>query len=621
MNRMNGTKFISQEEFEKKLTEIDLEKEEYISGGVPLAVQNGKAYVDAGDSHTIIFGATGSKKTRLLAMPMVEILSGAGESFVITDPKGEIYDKTVENVQQRGYQIFCLNLRDFKKGNTWNPLALPYDFYQNGERGKAVEMISELSGMIIGEDLKDPFWTNSARDVLTGFMLILLEKAKREECNIKSLITLWSQYMDSRKETLGSVKILFKESLITRKLGTLDNSSEKTVGSIEAVVATGINRLVANEEFVEFLSQDGFEFDCVTGRKTAIYLIIPDENTFTHFAASIFLKQLYEMLIKEAQKQPACRLAIRMNYIVDEFANIPRINNMDSMITASRSRNIRFCLIVQSKMQMKDKYGGIASVICDNCSNWIYLYSKDYELLNEISRLCGDVIYDNNMIMPLISEFELQHLSKEEGEALVLSGRNYPCIVNLADIDEYPAQKKRQMQRTADESGDAQTCIEAASWQPVPIFNMDKLDKCIDEMDYKSDKNKEGVYSYPLFKRSIRARNKKRNKNIWLVGTYHGMILVNELITAKERDTGEGIMRASLTHFQNLEDTMELQWYTTPAILELAYSMELSLESRDKVFLTMQELGAERFTQVPLPILQRVFFKAAIQDSDQGGEE
>lgn len=619
MNKMNGTKFISQEELKENLLEIDLEKEEYPSGGVPLAVKNGKAYVDASDSHTIIFGATGSKKTRLLGMPMVEILSGAGESFVITDPKGEIYDKTAENVKQRGYQVFCLNLRDFKEGNTWNPLALPYDFYHNGERGKAVEMVSELSGMIIGDDLKDPFWTNSAADVLTGFMLILLEKATREECNIKSLITLWSQYLDSRKTVLGVIRALFGESLVKRKLGTLDTSSEKTVGSIEAVVATGINRLVANEEFVEFLSQDGLEFHSVISRKTAIYLIIPDENGFTHFVASLFLKQLYEVLIKAAQKQPKCRLAIRMNYIVDEFANIPKINHMDSMITASRSRNIRFYLIVQSKMQMKDKYGDIAFIICDNCSNWIYLYSKDYDLLNEISKLCGDVIYDNNVTMPLISEFELQHLSKEKGEALVLSGRNCPCIVNLADIDEYPAQKRLQMQRTADVSdgsGDAQAGIDGDSWQPqqpwqpVSIFNMDKLKKCKEEMEHKKDKEEEGIYAYPLEK-LIRAKNRVRGKKIWLVGTYHGMILVNELITEKELETGEGILRASLTHFQRLEDAMELQWYTASLQLELAYSMELFRDRKDKIFLTIQELGAGNFTPAKKAVPQYLEGKEA----------
>lgn len=598
MDRMNGTRFISQEELKERLTEIDLEKENYISGGVPLVVRDGKAYVDAGDSHTIIFGATGSKKTRLLGMPAVEILSGAGESFVITDPKGEIYDKTAQNVRQRGYQVFCLNLRDFKKGSTWNPLALPFDLYRNGERSKAVEMVSELAGMIVGNNFEDPFWAHSSADVVTGFMLILLDKAPREKCNIKSMIALWTQYLDEREKTKKLIGKAFGDSLIKRKLGTLYSSSEKTVGSIEAIVSTGLNKLAANEEFVELLSQDGLEFDCVTDKKTAIYIIVPDENTFTHFAASIFLEQLYEVLIKEAQKQPEHRLANRMNYIVDEFANIPKINNMQSMITASRSRNIRFCLILQSKMQLVDKYGDAASVICDNCSNWIYLYSKDYELLSEISRLCGNVIYDNHMVMPLISEFELQHLNKEEGEALVLSGRNYPCIVNLSDIDEYPAQKKRLMQRAADGSKDAQMYIEAVPWQPVCIFVMDEhiLEDTVDERAY--------VFPFNRF----RNRN-NGNKNKWLVGTYRGMILVDEFVSEKELKSGEGILRASFLHFNELEDAMELEWYAAPFQIQSGYSMGVHMSGKGKAFMTLQELGIDNFTPVKMALPQRLVGK------------
>lgn len=185
MNRMNTTRFMTQEEFMAQLTEIDLRSSEvYEAGGVPLLVKNQKAYVDTSDSHTIIFGATGSKKTRLLGMPSVEILSRAGESFVVTDPKGEIYEKTVMSVQKRGYKVQCINLRDFKKGVAWNPLILPYDCYHRGEKSKAVEMVSEIGKMIVGEGLEDPFWTTTAADVVTGLMLILLECADREECNI-----------------------------------------------------------------------------------------------------------------------------------------------------------------------------------------------------------------------------------------------------------------------------------------------------------------------------------------------------------------------------------------------------------------------------------------------------
>lgn len=584
MNRMNTTRFMTQEELMQHLTEIDLGQQENCqAGGVPLLVRNHKAYVDTGDNHTLIFGATGSKKTRLLGMPTVEILSRAGESFLVTDPKGEIYEKTSESVQQRGYQVYCLNLRDFRSGASWNPISLPFDYYQQGDKSKAVEMISELARMIVGENVQDPFWSNTAADVITGLILILLEIADKEECNIKSVLSLWEQYLENKEEIMKLIRQQYSGTLIARKLRSLDNESNKTVGSIEAIVATGLNRLSANEEFVEFLSQKGMEFDKITSEKTAIYLIVPDENKFYHFIASLFMEQMYEVLIKEAQKSPQQKLKIRMNYIVDEFANIPKMENMDSMITAARSRNIRFNLLIQSKMQLEDKYGPLASVICDNCNNWVYLYSKDYELLSEISRLCGNVIYDNHMTIPLISEFELQHLKKEEGEALVLAGRNFPCIVNLADIDEYPLVKSSKSRAVSQ------------AWLPVCVFTL------------KKPRNR-STCQYSLIREMNERRRLKAglSKDTWLVGACNGVILIEDSVTKKEALTGMGILRLCLNELADMDDSTDLEWYTADSSLQQAYYTQLYALSPEKVFMTIQEMGADKFTPLQKDFVQKL---------------
>lgn len=584
MNRMNNTRFMTQEEMAAKLTAIDLSgKDECKAAGVPLFVKEGKAYVDTEDNHTIIFGATGSKKTRLLGMPSVELLSRAGESFMVTDPKGEIFEKTAATVSDRGYQVICLNLRDLPKGETWNPLSLPYDYYHNGERGKAVEMISEIARMLAGNKSDDPFWTNSTADVITGLMLILMESADREECHIKSVLALWEQYLGKKEDFIKNIKNTYGNSLITRKLSSIDNESNRTVGSIESLVVTALNRISANEEFVEFLSQEGIEFDTVTKMKTAIYLIIPDENKFYHFIASLFMEQLYEVLIKEAQKHPQCKLDIRMNYIVDEFANIPMMQNMDSMITAARSRNIRFNLIVQSKMQLEDKYGAIASVICDNCNNWIYLYSKDYGLLNEISRLCGDVIYDNHMRLPLISEFDLQHLKKEEGEALVLAGRNYPCITNLLDIDEYPGMKSKKEYVTE------QKC----RYEP-DVFVLNK------------GKGKERFAYIPKHAAWEKRPGRQQDKpDTWLVGTINGMIIAEGLVTQKDAESGKGILKLCMEEFNDWTGAFDMEWYVSIDKMQMEYFIMAHRNPR-RVFLTLEDLKNGRFVPVDKAVTERL---------------
>ena len=143
-------------------------------------------------------------------------------------------------------------------------------------------------------------------------------------------------------------------------------------GSIEAFISMGLNKLCINEEFIDFLSQKGLDLQALADKKNTIYLVIPDENKSYHFVASLFLEQLYEVLIEKAQSEAELKLPIRMNFLIDEFANIPKIGNMDVMITAARSRNIRFHLIVQGMKQLEQKYpDGVADTIIGNCNNWV----------------------------------------------------------------------------------------------------------------------------------------------------------------------------------------------------------------------------------------------------------
>jgi type IV secretion system protein VirD4 len=170
-------------------------------------------------------------------------------------------------------------------------------------------------------------------------------------------------------------------------------------------------------------------------------MIIPDEKTTLHFLATVFIKQTYEILINEAQKHKNGKLPIRLNFVLDEFANIPTIPDMAAMISAARSRNVRFFLITQSLWQLKQKYKEDAETIKGNCDNWVFLSTREFDLLQEISNLCGNTFYKDAsgtiMAKPLISPSELQRFKKEDGEALIFHGRNYPFVTELPDIDEY----------------------------------------------------------------------------------------------------------------------------------------------------------------------------------------
>ena len=144
---------------------------------------------------------------------------------------------------------------------------------------------------------------------------------------------------------------------------------------------------------------------------------------------------MYENLIENAFKlTPDNHFDVRVNFVLDEFSSLPMISDFPQMISASRSRNIRFMLVVQSKHQLRQRYESETDTIMSNCTNWMFLTSRETELLREISELGG---YTGNNNDRLISISQLQHLDKDKGECLVFTGRKYPYISSLPDIDVY----------------------------------------------------------------------------------------------------------------------------------------------------------------------------------------
>ena len=245
MNRINKTCFLSQDEFAKNMTELSLKTTEYASAGIPLLCREQSVYVDTSDSHSIIFGATGSRKTRMLVMPTIELLGRAGESFVVTDPKGELYEKTAGDIKNMGYRVSCLDLRELDNSTNWNPFLLPFDCYKHNEQRKAMELLGEMVSLIVNDDSVDEqFWNNTAKDVIVGFILLMFENASREECHIKSLLSLWQSYLDDKEKILDMIKKYEDHFIMQSKLSCLYSSSDKTVGSIETMVTMGLNRFI-----------------------------------------------------------------------------------------------------------------------------------------------------------------------------------------------------------------------------------------------------------------------------------------------------------------------------------------------------------------------------------------
>ena len=424
---------------------INIETDDCSGGGIPIISDGSTAYVDNSDTHTLIFGSTGSKKTRLFGMPLINILAMTGESFITTDPKGELYDKTSGLVAAKGYKTIVLNFRDLNQSDFWNPLALPYQLYHSGKTEEAISLINDLVTSLAEqqkETTKDSYFIDLAASQALANMLFFIDTALPEEANIYNFInfffsTCTPDYTQNLADNVadGSIASINYKSVLTNK------AVEKTFANVSSCVATMLNPFIVRKTLCQVLSQSSFDIRKLGESKTAIYIIVPDEKTTLHFLVTMFIKQVYETLISEAHQQKNGKLPVRLNFVLDEFCNIPEIRDMPSMISAARSRNMRFFLIVQSLWQLKQKYREDAETIKGNCDNLVFLTSREYDLLKEISNLCGFSSFQDAdggiKSQPLISVSELQRFKKERGETLILHGRHYPFVTELPDIDEY----------------------------------------------------------------------------------------------------------------------------------------------------------------------------------------
>ena len=478
-------------EMKKTLKEVDPTAYTADAAGLVIINNGKKMWVDNGEMHNVIVGATGSGKTQAVVFPLVQSLAKHEESMIITDPKGEIYQTTGEMLKERGYNVVILNFRDPQRGNAWNPMTLPYNLYKEGNIDKAIELLDDLALNILYEEKggnSDPFWEKAGADYFSGLALGLFEDGTENQINLNS-INLMATVGEERSGGPNSnyIKDYFnmkdpsKPAYINAS-GTVF-TAEETKQGILSTFKQKIKIFSNRENLSEMLSHSDFDMKDIGRKKTAVFLIIQDEKKTLHPLATIFIKQCYETLIDVAQESGG-KLPYRTNFILDEFANMPPLKDVTTMVTAARSRLIRFNFIIQNYAQLTQVYGKEnAETIKGNC-NIMYLISNELSALEEISKMCGEVKSkekDKTASTPLVTVSDLQRLSQFEMITLRLRmmpfktkltpdfkmdwGRKYPKAefpirervpLDLFDVREFVKEKKKEKMKSmfgGEESG------------------------------------------------------------------------------------------------------------------------------------------------------------------------
>ena len=427
------SRWAKDKEIQEELEVVPIISKNSKAAGVPLILNEKEMWVDNSEYHTLVIGATGSGKTQTVVFPQVNSLAKAKESMIITDPKGEIYEQTGQMLRDRGYQILLLNFRDPQNGNSWNPMTLPYEMYKSGNQDKAIELLDDLALNILYDDSNknaDPFWEKTSADYFSGVALGLFEDAKPEEININSISVMTTV---GEEKFGGSTYI--KEYFNAKDPGSaaaINASStimapSETKGSILSVFKQKVKLFASRDNLSEMLSHSDIDLESIGERPTAVFIVIQDEKKTYHSLVTILLKQIYETLIDVAQRHGG-KLPVRTNFILDEFANMPPLKDVTTMITAARSRKIRFTMIIQNFAQLDSTYGKEdAETIRGNCGNIIYLITTELKALEEISKMCGEVKSkkdDKTASTPLVTVSDLQRM--KQFEVIIMRMRKQP---------------------------------------------------------------------------------------------------------------------------------------------------------------------------------------------------
>lgn len=474
----HGTaRWATKKEIKRTYKQIDFKPNEWRTNpdsrpteqGIIVGCKNRKngttAMVDTGDVHALMIGAAGVGKTAFWLYPCIEYACATGMSFLCSDTKGDIvrnYGLIAEKYY--GYKISVIDLRNPTRSHGNNLLHLvnkymnlykaePEQLVYKARAEKYAKIISKtiisngMDGASFGEN---SYFYDSAEGLLTATILLVAEFCKPEERHIVSVYKIIQELLapsgQKGKNQFQQLMDLLPENHKAKWFaGAALNTSEQSMASVMSTALSRLNAFLDSEleQILCFDTEIDAERFCK--EKSAIFIVMPEENPNTFFMVSLIIQQLYREILAVADENGG-KLKNRCVFFCDEFGTLPKIDSAEMMFSASRSRRLQIVPIIQSFAQLEKNYGKEgADVIIDNTQLTIFggfaPNSTSAEVLSKalgsrtvmsgsVSRSKNDPSQSLQMIeRPLMTPDELKSLPK--GTFVVMKTGFYPMKVKL----------------------------------------------------------------------------------------------------------------------------------------------------------------------------------------------
>ena len=347
--------------------------------------------------NTLVIGGSGAGKTRFYAKPNV---MQANTSLVILDPKGEIARDEGYLLEEKGYVVKVLDLINMQRSHCYNPFVYLQD---DNDIQKLVTNLFKATTPK-GSQSSDPFWDTAAETLLLALIFYLWHEAPEDEQNFSMVMEMLraGEVKEDDDNYVSPLDILFNQleienpnHIAIKYYRDYRSGSGKTLKSIQITLASRLEKF--NLDSVSSLTQtDELELDTIGEKKTALFAIIPDNDTSFNFLISILYTQLFQHLFYSADHKYGGRLPVHVHFLMDEFANVSLPDDFDKILSVMRSREVSVSIILQNLAQLKALFEKQWESIVGNCDEFLYLGGNEQSTHKYVSELLGKETIDLN---------------------------------------------------------------------------------------------------------------------------------------------------------------------------------------------------------------------------------